>query len=376
MPSLTTANQIDNIAPADNLKVGADRYNAHWHEYDALTLTNRTGGSLGAGDVVALDTAADASAVLDNTVSAERPYVVAMATIANLATGEFARGGLITSVKATGSIARGEYVRKSATTKTVESAGVTIAATSAHPPLGTLGVATKAAAAGVVDVLWFDKAQPPLDFEPEQDMDFAEDFFGTDSTGAIAAAVVSYTHPWFVRTGDLNGAASLIGGAVRISGDGTAIPYATLGRGATPLMKMINRLKNPTYQARVAQAGSAAGTRFFGLSDNATLTADPANGIYFRFSNGANLIAVCRIANVETVVDTGVSIGAAGSFHTARLVVSGGGTSVQAWVDGQPRGSAITTNIPTVDLLPGMGGGAATSGEGLDVDYVRVRATR
>src|SRR5262245_7561802 len=45
--------QVDTVAPANTLNDFGKKYNVHWHEYDAATLTNRTGGGVVAGDVVA-----------------------------------------------------------------------------------------------------------------------------------------------------------------------------------------------------------------------------------------------------------------------------------------------------------------------------------
>jgi hypothetical protein len=117
-----------------------------------ITLTNKTGGSLVAGDVVAFDTANDSAVALGDTVGSFKPFVVALASINNNASGLFSLPDTVVSgVAAQGSIARGEYVRKSATSKKVEGTGVLYANTQI-PPSDSLGWALTAAAAGVVTV--------------------------------------------------------------------------------------------------------------------------------------------------------------------------------------------------------------------------------
>lgn len=152
---LASATVIDNVAPADSLKTGADNVNAHWHQYDAVLLTNSAAGSTAVGDVLAVSTAGDSAAILGDTVRSLQKYVVAQAVIANAATGEFARSGVVTAL-ANGAIARGQYIRKSATARSVEDAGTAIGATAA-PPVGALGVALAAAAGGTVLMYLFDK---------------------------------------------------------------------------------------------------------------------------------------------------------------------------------------------------------------------------
>jgi hypothetical protein len=163
MGSVPTSKQIDNIAPGESLAAGADKINQHWHNYDAVELTNRTGAQRVSGDVVALDTANDSSVVSGDVVGSLRPFVVAQATIANTAVGEFARSGLIVA-KSTGAILKGEYIRKSATANAVETTGVT-QADQVPPPVGSLGVATVAAAGGFVTAHFYGRTVDtgPLD---------------------------------------------------------------------------------------------------------------------------------------------------------------------------------------------------------------------
>jgi hypothetical protein len=151
-PSLNSSSAIVYSGGSpDNLSQGAAKIDAHWHEYDAILATNRTGAQRVAGDVVAWDTANDTAFVAADAVASLRGFGVVAATIANVAAGEVVRAGLCVA-KATGSIARGEYVRKSATAWSVEGTGVI---EGAAMPEGTLGAARTAAAGGVVTILLF-----------------------------------------------------------------------------------------------------------------------------------------------------------------------------------------------------------------------------
>lgn len=109
---------------------------------------NLTGGSLVAGDVVALDTATDSTVVLDDTVSSKALKAVALATIAHAATGEFTIPG-VTPVNVTGTVVSGRYLRKSATTLVAEDSGVLHGAAT-DPPEGSFGVALTGDAGGQV----------------------------------------------------------------------------------------------------------------------------------------------------------------------------------------------------------------------------------
>lgn len=142
---------------ADGQKVVRDSGNTHgasWLDCETGSFTNNTGAGAAVGDVVAVSLAADKTVVLDDTQSSLRRFVVALQAPANAAPGAYGTFGGITGVKAQGAIAAGQYVRKSATAKAVEDAGVTVGS-AANPPSGALGFATTAAAAGVVNVFWF-----------------------------------------------------------------------------------------------------------------------------------------------------------------------------------------------------------------------------
>lgn len=149
---------LDTTDPnATDLQAGGQRINGHYHKYECEGLTNRTATSLAEGDVVALSSANADSVVLEDVQGSKRPLrvYVGTAALADGVLGEFSRGGKPTKIKSTGSIAIGEYFRKSATTKAVEGTGTNIS-TGAAPPSGAAGVATQAAAGGFVVGILFD----------------------------------------------------------------------------------------------------------------------------------------------------------------------------------------------------------------------------
>ena len=124
-----------------------------WQPGLSVQLTNKLDAALTAGDVVGLDKDCDRSVVARNAQGCVAIFVVAPAAIGDDCLALFHLTGLIQNVKSTGTIARGQYVRKSATAQAVEDAGVAMAVGS--PPAGTIGVAVTAAAASLVDVIFW-----------------------------------------------------------------------------------------------------------------------------------------------------------------------------------------------------------------------------
>lgn len=128
---------------ADTAQVLASDWNATHVLADEMT--NRTGGTLSIGDVVAIDTANNESVVADDTQGKVRPYLVTvgaisgriLTTVSNLSLGFFTDVGTLTT-KVTGVITRGNYLRKSATSKALEDTGVS--SDGNPPPLGALAI--------------------------------------------------------------------------------------------------------------------------------------------------------------------------------------------------------------------------------------------
>lgn len=142
-------------AGADGQRAIRDSGNTHgasWIDCETGSFTNNTAAGAAAGDVVAVSGVADKTVILEDTLASTKKFVVALQTPANAAAGAYGIAGPINGVKAQGAIAAGQFVRKSATTKAVEDAGVALGAS---PPTGALGFATTAAAGGFVNVFWF-----------------------------------------------------------------------------------------------------------------------------------------------------------------------------------------------------------------------------
>lgn len=150
------ANHVLSGGSAGNVLV----YGTNVAFWNSLTcnLTNRTGGGVVSGDVVAIDSSNNSSVALADTVGSTRQFVVAGATIADTAAGLFSYKGPIAVVRNQGAVTRGNYVRKSATTLAIEDTGV--AQTSAAPP-GAVGIAlATAGGSGTMAVFWFGYTAP------------------------------------------------------------------------------------------------------------------------------------------------------------------------------------------------------------------------
>lgn len=126
---------------------------AAWVEPATVRLTNRTGGAHTVGDVVVLDSANDSSVAASASLNSLKKAYVALEANANAVAGIYAESGVV-SAKATGAIARYQYVRLSATTGSVEDAGAAMT-TGVPAPLGAVGVALAAAVVGLVTIYLF-----------------------------------------------------------------------------------------------------------------------------------------------------------------------------------------------------------------------------
>jgi hypothetical protein len=82
-----------------------------------IPLTNKSGGALAANDVVTADPDNDSAVDTSTTLGDPKVLGVARATIANDAAGDVLLFG-VTSVKTTGTVNRGEYLKHSTSAKT------------------------------------------------------------------------------------------------------------------------------------------------------------------------------------------------------------------------------------------------------------------
>lgn len=146
-------------------------------------LTNRTGGGLVSGDVVALSAANDESVILADTLASQRTYVVAMDTIADTVAGLFAGSGYVWTIRVAGATTRGNWLVKSVTSKAVEDSGI---AGTNPPPVGAVAVALgTSGGAGTIPAYITPTAVPAIFFK------------GSDIASASSITVprgVTYAH--------------------------------------------------------------------------------------------------------------------------------------------------------------------------------------
>jgi hypothetical protein len=113
----------------------------NWKPGSVAYLVNKSGGDLVAGDVVIIDTGND-SAVKSTTIQGTGvPVLISLGSIPNNAAGIFARSGCPMTVNVQGNVARGNYLRTSATAKRAEDAG-------SIPTTGSFAIALTAYAGG------------------------------------------------------------------------------------------------------------------------------------------------------------------------------------------------------------------------------------
>jgi hypothetical protein len=179
--------------------------------------------------------------------------------------------------------------------------------------------------------------------------------------------------------GGTAGVANLVdgssGGAIRVGGTaavGVGFYLTRDGSSNNSCSNIFSSTKQPTLKMRFAmQDGTATGVRRIGLGNDAgqVFSTDPDDGIYVRFAETGNIVAVARSANTESTLDTGIAIGASGTFHNVRLRIT---TSViDVFVNETHRGQ-ITTNIPTAFITAFMSTGTGTNNARIDCDYIHV----
>ena len=166
---------------------------------------------------------------------------------------------------------------------------------------------------------------------------------GVNGTGAARSLTANASTSEFGVMRFVSGTTTTGRGNVGSAGTGNAI---LLGLGQS------------YFYARAAIPTLSTGTETFtvrhGFVDS--VSAEPTNGVYFRYTDGVNSgkwQAVTRSGGVETATDTGVSEVAA-TFRKFEITVNAGATSVEFKIGGSVV-ATNTTNIP--------------SGVGKDVSY-------
>lgn len=119
-------------------------------------------------------------------------------------------------------------------------------------------------------------------------------------------------------------------------------------------------------------------TLYSGLGDSNV--GDPVDGVFFRYvdsTNGGRWQCVTRSSNVETVVDSGVTV-VAGAWYALELEVNAAGTLATFWINGTQVGTS-STNIPTGSgretgvIALNLVGSLGTTSVSADVDYCAFR---
>jgi hypothetical protein len=230
--------------------------------------------------------------------------------------------------------------------------------------------------------VWREIARSNLNqLDPLTNTTFYEDFQALSNViSASQGLVTTGQSSWRLNDGAGSaGVANLVdgssGGVIRIGGTaavGVGFYLTRDGSSNNSCSNIFSSTKQPTLKMRFAMVdGTATGTRRIGLGNDAAqaFTSDPDDGIYVRFTETGNIIAVCRSANTESTLDTGVAIGSSGTFHNVRLRIT---TSVvDVFVNDVHRGQ-ITTNIPTSFITAFMSTGTGTNNARIDVDYMHI----
>lgn len=342
-------------------------------EFQPIRATNDTGAKITAGEAWGVLVSSPQSIGLFDSASGATLTVVAIYDVESGAEGLFANRGLVTA-KISRPVLSGDWVTGGGgiVQPLYGNGSVLLSAEIPATAIGwAVGPSDDTAGTCLIWLLGY-TAGP---FNVENTFEIYDDFLGS-SAGIDTAGVITlenYAHLW-ARIGPAN--SNSLAGVVAIAGDGGG---ATQGQLYLPLSSAlalatpVDPTRSFMLEYRLAQLSATAATRRIGLAGTIITNADPANGIFWRFTAAGNLTAVARSGGIETPLDTLVAM-AAGTFHKARLHLIGG-TTLRVWVDGVYI-DQITTNIPAVPLGPTAGGGVATNGVGISLDYIRLRAER
>ena len=105
----------------------------------------------------------------------------------------------------------------------------------------------------------------------------------------------------------------------------------------------------PQMSAVVLHVDTTSNIIRIGLSGSAPASGDPANGVYFRSTNGGNWFAVVRNASSETATDTGI---AASTTTPKQLAINPTATtSIQFLIDGTVVRTESGANIPAATTV-------------------------
>jgi hypothetical protein len=112
---------------------------------------------------------------------------------------------------------------------------------------------------------------------------------------------------------------------------------------------------------------------YAGLSNDNS--AEPAHGLYFRYSHSVNSGKwqfIARASSTETAVDTGITV-AVSTFYRFTIILNAAGTSAEGFINGTSIGT-ITTNLPSAVFghTTGIRKTAGLTNRSLDCDFIDI----
>jgi hypothetical protein len=353
-----------------------------------LPLTNKSGGSVAAGDVVVVDTSNNDAFTTTTTGQAETSLGVALETIANNGTGRVLVAGYAPLINVPSSMTRGYYIQthtvaKQATGNATRQAGsFGQFLTGGTTPDGWLwGFPDRTATAGTPDL---------AGLTIERRIQGVSDYVGAYDASATAtrgfpvgALARSRQHTvlgseCIYPDGLTSANLAAFDGPFMQELQGTAAAMsAGTGTNAHPGVTQLSTGTSTTGRGGVATGANAValgggkvrflvvakidtlsdGTNRYSVNLGMGTTAGSTNqgeGVTFRYSDNVNSgkwQAVCAASSVETATDTGIT--ADTGWHAFEAEVNAAGTSVEFFIDGASV-ATVTTNIGTgaMRLIP------------------------
>lgn len=215
-------------------------------------------------------------------------------------------------------------------------------------------------------------------FNPAVALQLYDDFItGNEDTDELGA------YGWRINnTGTGNIVVRLTGvsghpGIIRFSGGTGGSARAGMNLGVAGSSALVLGGGEITFEASIRYTGSPAnqGIVIFGLGNN-DVGGDQNNGVYFQFlDTDTNWFLVSANSATRTRVNTTTAV-SSGTWVRFGFVVNSAGTSIQAYINGSPVGSPITTNIPSSGISPIIKADAnGTIAATTDIDYYFLKQT-
>jgi len=312
-----------------------------------LTLTNKTGGSLAANDLVQIDTA-NASSVKVIVEGADAEYLVATATIANDASGLFRRIGSVT-VATTGTVNIEDYLSASGTAKKAKG--------SSTKATGNFGIALTAASGNTCTaLLWGSTATIPIPIPNTNQYLRAIHVDTTSDTWTKSSSMTSLGFVVVHVIGGGGGGGGADSGAAGAGGGGGGHAWKRIAEGDLGSTETVTIGAGGAGGATTV-TGSTGGTSSFGSHATATggIGGDQTGG---GAEGGRGGIGAS--GNLNSRGGSGVT-----ASHGAGTNMPGGtGGSSYLGGGGAGKGTASTGSGSAGDVYGGGGGGATHNSSG------------